>query len=50
MWHRMYSADQARTYYLGQTAMISFDLVRDVLGLDEGGPEEDKGVGRTRNV
>ena len=50
MWHRMYSADQARTYDLGQTTMISFDLVRDVLRLDEGRPEEDKGVRRTGDV
>lgn len=39
-----------RTYNLGQTAMVPFNLVRDVLSLDEGGPEEDEGIGRARNV
>ena len=30
--------------------MVSFNLVRDMLGLDEGGPKEDEGIGGTRNV
>ena len=39
-----------QTYYLGQTAVVPFDLVRDVLRLNEGGPEEYEGIGRARNM
>ena len=30
--------------------MVSFNLVRDVLSLDERGPKEDEGIGGTRDM
>ena len=46
----MCDVGQLRTYYLRQTAVVSLDLVRDVLSLDERGPEENEGIWRTRDV
>jgi hypothetical protein len=50
MWRRTDGANHAQTYYLGQTTMISFDLVRDVPSLDERRPKQYEGIGRTRDV
>ena len=46
----MYDVGQMRTYYFGQTAVVPFDLVGDVLSLDERGAEEYEGVRRTRDM
>ena len=46
----MYDVGRMRTYYLGQTAVVAFDLVRDVLSLDERGPEEYEGIRRTGDM
>lgn len=46
----MCGVGHARTYDLGQAAVVSFDLVRNMLSFDKRGPEEDEGVGRARDM
>lgn len=50
MLRRKCGVKHVRTYDLGQTTVVAFDLVRNVLSLDEGGPEQDEGIGRTRDM
>jgi len=50
MLYRIRGGGHVRTYDLGQTTVVSFDLVRDVLSLDKRGAEEYEGIGRAGDM
>ena len=46
----MKSSAERHTGYLGDVTVVGLETIRDHVGLDEVGSEEDKGIGRARYV